>query len=131
MVNSGLSLRMRILLASCATVLIVLLLAAIELKRPVPNYYVERLQVTGVYTRQDIQDLTAVVRAHGGEGRVSWIRVPSALKDAFARGEMYALPADVAEVFITTDEDIPAGSMYTLRKREGGWSVEGTAIWMR
>ena len=121
----------RIVLLTSAVLLILPLLALTESERPVPNYYVDEIQVTGLYTREDFEDLVRVVRHLRSEETVWWISVPFKERRAFARGEHQLLPSDVAEVGTIKPEGVLAGSQFKLRKRQGVWSVVETSYWIR
>jgi len=108
-----------------AGVLLVLLSGLSDIERQVPNYYADAVQVTGVYSRQDLAELTAAIPK--GEP-IRWIRVPTLEGRAFARGEIQRLPSDIAEV---QTGGPTTGSLYELRKRDGVWKVTQSAMWLR
>jgi hypothetical protein len=96
----------------------------------VPNYHLGGIQVTGAYTRQDVEEILRSVRAITRD-EVWWVSAPLDDRIAFTNGNGKRLPTEVAEVFTFGDRSRTSGSVYKLKRSDGTWRLSETSQWIR
>jgi hypothetical protein len=121
----------KLFLVFCALVLVLSLASFLEDRgKAVPNYVAGGIQVTGTYTRQELEEIVQFIRTVSRD-EVQWVTVPLDERIAFTKGDRQRLSTEMTEVYTYAHGSRISGSVYRLKKTDGAWRVIETSLWIR